>query len=347
MAIVKKLADQEYVASTVIEKVADNIDTTLTQSGMAADAKVVGDALSEKQPVGNYALKSEIPTDYLKSIPDEYITETELTAKGYITEHQSLDGLATETYVDNKIAAIPTPDVSGQINTHNVATDAHNDIRLLVEGLTTRLNTLANSDDTTLDQMSEIVAYIKNNKSLIDGITTNKVSVAEIIDNLTTNVANKPLSAAQGVALKALIDAIVVPTKVSELTNDKGYLTSYTEADPTVPAWAKASNKPSYTKSEVGLGNVDNIKQYSAENPPVVTQPEAPTDTSVIWVDTSDDSDDGFQEAVNVALAQAKATGQFDGKTPEKGVDYFTNADKAEMVNAVIAALPVYAGEVL
>lgn len=30
-----------------------------------------------------------------------------------------------------------------------------------------------------------------------------------------------------------------------------------------------------------------------------------------------------------------------DGRTPEKGVDYFTDADKAEMVAAVIAALPV------
>ena len=35
------------------------------------------------------------------------------------------------------------------------------------------------------------------------------------------------------------------------------------------------------------------------------------------------------------------------GKTPVKGTDYFTSADKAEMVNAVIAALPVYAGEVV
>lgn len=43
-----------------------------------------------------------------------------------------------------------------------------------------------------------------------------------------------------------------IPTKVSELTNDKGYLTSYTETDPTVPAWAKAATKPNYTAAEVG-----------------------------------------------------------------------------------------------
>lgn len=32
------------------------------------------------------------------------------------------------------------------------------------------------------------------------------------------------------------------------------------------------------------------------------------------------------------------------GKTPVKGTDYFTVADKAEMVNAVIAALPTWEG---
>lgn len=35
------------------------------------------------------------------------------------------------------------------------------------------------------------------------------------------------------------------------------------------------------------------------------------------------------------------------GATPVKGTDYFTDADKAEMVNAVISALPVYTGEVV
>ena len=40
------------------------------------------------------------------------------------------------------------------------------------------------------------------------------------------------------------------PTNVSDFNNDAGYLT--TETDPTVPSWAKASSKPSYTASEVG-----------------------------------------------------------------------------------------------
>ena len=108
----------------------------------------------------------------------------------------------------NDIGADPEGTAESKISEHNTAPDAHNDIRLLVQRLTERLSALADSDDTTLDQMSEIVAYIKSNKSLIDVITTSKINVSDIIDNLTTNVSNKPLSAAQGAKLKALIDAI-------------------------------------------------------------------------------------------------------------------------------------------
>jgi hypothetical protein len=43
-----------------------------------------------------------------------------------------------------------------------------------------------------------------------------------------------------------------IPAKTSELTNDSGFITGYTETDPTVPAWAKAVKKPSYTAAEVG-----------------------------------------------------------------------------------------------
>jgi hypothetical protein len=123
---------------------------------------------------------------------------------------------------------------------------------LLIQELTSRLNALANSTDEDLDQMAEIVAYIKSNKDLIDNITTNKVNVTDIINNLTTNTADKPLSAAQGVALKALIDAITVPTKTSQLTNDSKFLTSVpseyiTETELTNKGYAVKSNSEVWT----------------------------------------------------------------------------------------------------
>lgn len=49
---------------------------------------------------------------------------------------------------------------------------------------------------------------------------------------------------------------IVVPTKTSDITNDSGFITAndipeVTETDPTVPAWAKAASKPSYSYDEI------------------------------------------------------------------------------------------------
>ena len=143
----------------------------------------------------------------------------------------------TPSYSD--VGADKSGAASSAVSGHNTNTSAHNDIRLLIEGLATRLNTLANSTDEDLDQMAELVAYIKANKALIDSITTTKVNVSDIVNNLTSNVTNKPLSAAQGVALKALIDAITVPTKLSELSGDSTHRV-VTDAEKT--AWNNKSN---------------------------------------------------------------------------------------------------------
>lgn len=168
----------------------DAPDTTLSISGTAADAKAVGDAITElEQKVDNILTEETDPT-----VPTWAKQPTK------------------PTYTASEVGADPTGTASFLITTHNTATNVHNDIRSLINDLTNRLNAIVDSDDTTLDQMSEVVAYIKSNKSLIDAITTNKVNVSDIINNLTTNATNKPLSAAQGVALKALIDAKVVPS---------------------------------------------------------------------------------------------------------------------------------------
>ncbi len=54
--------------------------------------------------------------------------------------------------------------------------------------------------------------------------------------------------------------------KLEESGGGSGGITQ--ETDPTVPEWAKQPTKPTYTKSEVGLENVDNVHQYSENNPP-------------------------------------------------------------------------------
>lgn len=47
--------------------------------------------------------------------------------------------------------------------------------------------------------------------------------------------------------------------------------------------------------------------------------------------------------AINAALEQAKESGDFDGKdgyTPQKGVDYWTAADKQEIIDEVASSAP-------
>jgi hypothetical protein len=112
------------------------------------------------------------------------------------------------TYTAAEVGADAAGTAAGLITAHNTDASAHADVRLLLEDLSERLNAVADSDDKTLDQLSEIVAYIKSNKDLIDEVTTKKVNVSDIMDNLVTNVPDKPLSAAQGVVLKALIDGL-------------------------------------------------------------------------------------------------------------------------------------------
>lgn len=152
-------------------------------------------------------------------------------------------------YTDTKTTELASSsDVTNAISTHNISTEAHNDIRDLISGLTTRLNALADSDDTTLDQMSEVVAYIKSNKSLIESIITAKVSVEDIIDNLTTNISNKPLSAAQGVVLKGFIDTL--QTAVDGKANASA-LTSHTDdANVHMSSTEKANLSTAYTHSQ-------------------------------------------------------------------------------------------------
>ena len=63
----------------------------------------------------------------------------------------------------------------------------------------------------------------------------------------------------------ALSSGTKIPAKTSDLTNDSGFITDYTEKDPTVPAWAKQANKPSYSAAEVGAMAVYTPQQYGAK----------------------------------------------------------------------------------
>lgn len=121
-----------------------------------------------------------------------------------------------------QVGADPKGTATSAVASHNVSDAAHADIRLLITNLTTKVNNFLNSDDTTLDELSELITAIKNNAGTIEQITAGKVNVTDIVNDLVTNVANKPLSAAQGVALKKLIDNLTTAVnKKPDLTDSE------------------------------------------------------------------------------------------------------------------------------
>ena len=63
----------------------------------------------------------------------------------------------------------------------------------------------------------------------------------------------------------ALPDSTAIPTKTSDLNNDSGFITA---AGAPVQSVAGKTGAVTLVKGDVGLGNVDNVQQYSASNPP-------------------------------------------------------------------------------
>ena len=123
---VEGLATKTYVDEN-IAKVATSGDIDLSNyvTKDTVYTKAQTDALIPSVPSKVSELEND--SNYLSSIPEEYVTDTELNAKGYLTSHQdlsayalkteiptvpSLDGYATTEYVNNAVSNIPTTDLS-------------------------------------------------------------------------------------------------------------------------------------------------------------------------------------------------------------------------------------------
>ena len=87
---------------------------------------------------------------------------------------ESIEDGATRVIVDDAVSetsenAVQNRAITDALHTniaaHNVSSDAHNDIRVLLSSLATRVNTLTGSDDTTLDKISEITQVIDSKAS--------------------------------------------------------------------------------------------------------------------------------------------------------------------------------------
>ena len=148
------------------------------------------DELSTKADISSIPTKtSQLVNDsgFLISVPSEYITESELNTKGYLTEHQDITGKADKSYVDSELAK-----KSDTIHTHS-----YNDL----------------TDKPTIPSVDNLATK----EELVNGLAT-KSDASHTHDQYLTE---RDLS---DYALKTEIPT--VPTNTSELTNDSGFITT-------------------------------------------------------------------------------------------------------------------------
>lgn len=209
--VLNKISKAEYdakVAAGVIteDMIADEVwlDSELT---VPVQHKLVGvEEGAQKNKIESVKVNGvEVTPDANKAVNINTFSGSynDLTDKPTIP---SVDGLASESYVDTKVAA------------------------------------LVNSAPATLDTLGEVATAIQNNEDVVEALNSaigskaNDADLAAVAKSGSYNDLNNKPS---------------IPTKTSDLTNDSGFLTGYTESDPTVPAWAKAASKPSYAYSEI------------------------------------------------------------------------------------------------
>lgn len=162
-------------------------------------------ALDTKQPVGNYIVEG-----------DNRLVDSRLptgTAGGVLSGTYPNPGFA----VDMATQAELNSSISSLLD--GVGADGNTFAKL--RGLISGIQTLLSSDDVNLDTLQEVVAYIKDNKTILDGVTTIKVNITDIVNVLTSVDTTKPLSAAQGKVLKDLLDSLtsVVSSKQATLVS--------------------------------------------------------------------------------------------------------------------------------
>ena len=167
-----------YVTKSELQAKLDALDINIDLSSYATKEELTN-AINSID-LSSYAKKTDIPS------LNGYVTETELNAKGYLTEHQdlsayalkteipSLDGYATKTYVDNAIANVPSGgggnvDLSNYYTKNEVYTKAETDALIpTVTNGTDGYTPVRGTDYWTQEDINTIKAYIDTELGVIE-----------------------------------------------------------------------------------------------------------------------------------------------------------------------------------
>ena len=171
---------------------------------------------------------------YLTKIPDEYVKDSDLNNYVHKDDIENLEvklpdwiGDTKPLYTAEEVGADSKGTASQLIEMHNVSTDCHKDIRDFISDYSTSINELnankANKSEipTTLPA-SDVYDWAKQSekpKYTCEEIGAESVGVSE------EKISEHNSSTTSHEDIRNLISNIKIPTNISELNNDTGFLT--------------------------------------------------------------------------------------------------------------------------
>lgn len=218
--------------------------------------------------------------------------------------------LATETYVEGKIAGIPTPDVSGQIEAHNSSSTAHSDIRQSISEKANNNDLTSHIGDSNIHTSATEKAYwnakastdiaTKSANGLMSSIDKSKLDGIESGANKTTVDADLNTESTNPVQNKAITNWLANNVKnyriaFNEIGSKSAY--AYLTSEAVSPAYPEPSNSPFYAIEDHQIGVLwNNIADKPRSflpsshthnyNEDITNKPTIPTKTSQLANDS-------------------------------------------------------------
>lgn len=140
--------------------------------------------LTDKPTIPTKVSELENDSNYLTSVPEEYVTETELAGKNYATVSQipSLDGYATEAWVGEQGYLTEHQDISNLATKEELASKANSANVYSKSETYTKTET-----DSAIKQASATVFKYKGAVDNYEGLPTEEVSVGDVYSLRDTN----------------------------------------------------------------------------------------------------------------------------------------------------------------
>ena len=231
----------------------DNVDSG---SGLTTEQiEQLNTAYNHSQ--SSHVQQSDIPTKvsdlendsgYISTIPEEYVTETKLTAKGYLTEHQDLSEYAKTVNIPTKTSNLTN---DSEFITSTEMTNAISIYQTIQD------DTLSTTDKTVAGAINEVKNTVNLNSENISELSSqleHKASKNEVfsMDNMGQDIkeamtgGSVAVVGVHGVLKENIVDKQIVPRKASFFTEALNYELILTIGKIIQPAGAEQENADYY-----------------------------------------------------------------------------------------------------